>query len=129
MQPPSAESKIDLTPMLDVVFIMLIFFVVTATFVIEQGIDVNNSSDNQPPPPPDPNKPAILVDITANSRFVVNGSGVDVRLLGAQLKQLHAQDPQAPVIIRPHDEASTQSLIQAMDYAALAGVSDVKFAR
>ena len=65
------ESSIDLTPMLDVVFIMLIFFIVTATFIKEIGLDVNSPDPNKTPPPPDPDKKSIVVKITNRDRILI----------------------------------------------------------
>ncbi|MEZ5597670.1 MAG: biopolymer transporter ExbD [Pseudomonadales bacterium] len=65
------EQQINLTPMLDVVFIMLIFFIVTATFVKEVGIDINQPDNNQPVNP-DPNKKSIVVRITSRDRIIIS---------------------------------------------------------
>ena len=120
------ESSIDLTPMLDVVFIMLIFFIVTATFIKEIGLDVNSPDPNKTPPPPDPDKKSIVVKITNRDRILIAQRDVDFRSVRANIERLHAENPEAPVIIVPHKESSTGALIHIMDYARQAGVYDVK---
>lgn len=116
------ESPINLTPMLDVVFIMLIFFVVTATFVKEVGLDVS-----APPPSSaiSPERKSILVRIDSADRILIAGAQVDRRLVRAQLERLHAQQPEAGVVIRPHDEASTESIVAVFDAAGAANIGSV----
>ena len=125
-QQEEEESSIDLTPMLDVVFIMLIFFIVTATFVKEIGLDVNSPDPNKTPPPPDPDKKSIVVKITSRDRILVSQRDVDWRSVRANIERLHAENPEAPVVIVPHQESSTGALIHIMDSARQAGVYDVK---
>jgi len=122
------NSKVDLTPMLDVVFIMLIFFIVTATFIVETGLDVNCEEKNPPPDPPDPEKKSILVNITSNDRFLINGADVDVRLLRPQFERLSAQNAKAPVVVNPHELSSTEALVRVMDSASEAGITNIQFA-
>ena len=110
------ESSIDLTPMLDVVFIMLIFFIVTATFIKEIGLDVNSPDPNKTPPPPDPDKKSIVVKITNRDRILIAQRDVDFRSVRANIERLHV----------PHKESSTGALIHIMDSARQAGVYDVK---
>ena len=123
----SEESKINLTPMLDVVFIMLICFVVTATFVKEIGLDVNRP-DNKEPETVDPDKKSIVVRITNRDRILIMGQDVDVRSVRANIERMHAENPEAPVIIQPHPESTTNTMIQIMDSARQAGVYNVSLA-
>ena len=123
----SEESKINLTPMLDVVFIMLIFFIVTATFVKEIGLDVNRP-DNKEPETVDPDKKSIVVRITNRDRILIMGQDVDVRSVRANIERMHAENPEAPVIIQPHPESTTNTMIQIMDSARQAGVYNVSLA-
>jgi biopolymer transport protein ExbD len=120
------DSSIDLTPMLDVVFIMLIFFIVTATFIKEVGLDVNSPDPNKTPPPPDPEKKSIIVKINNRDRIFIAQRDVDWRSVRANIERLHAENPEAPVIIIPDADSSTGALIHIMDSARLAGVYDVK---
>ena len=121
------DNKINLTPMLDVVFIMLIFFIVTATFVKEVGLDVNQPEDDKPKTI-DPDKKTILVRITNRDRVVIAGRDVDIRSVRANVERLHAENPEAPVIIQPHPDSKTETMVHVMDTARLAGVQNVSLA-
>ncbi|MDE0349835.1 MAG: biopolymer transporter ExbD, partial [Gammaproteobacteria bacterium] len=115
------DEQINLTPMLDVVFIMLIFFIVTATFVKEVGLDVNQPEDDKPKTI-DPDKRSIVVRITSRDRIVIAQRDVDWRSVRANIERLHAENPEAPVIIQPHPDSRTESMIHVMDSARQAGV-------
>ncbi|MCP5179554.1 MAG: biopolymer transporter ExbD [Pseudomonadales bacterium] len=121
------EQQINLTPMLDVVFIMLIFFIVTATFVKEVGIDINQPDNNQPVNP-DPNKKSIVVRITSRDRIIIGQNDVDIRSVRANIERLHAENPEAPVVVDADPDSSTDSLIQVMDASRQAGVYNVSLA-
>ena len=111
------ESSIDLTPMLDVVFIMLIFFIVTATFIKEVGLDLNSPDPNKTPPPPDPDKQSIVVKISNRDRIIIAQRDVDWRSVRANIERLHAENPEAPVVVVPHADSSTGAFIPIMDSA------------
>jgi len=119
------ESEINITPMLDVVFIMLIFFIVTATFVKEAGIDVNR---------PDAatavkqEKANILIAIGANNDIWIDRRMVDIRSVRPNIERLHAENPQGSVVIQADKESKTNTLIQVMDAARQAGVYNVSIA-
>ncbi len=121
------DSKINLTPMLDVVFIMLIFFIVTATFVKEIGLDVNQP-DQDKPKTLDPDKKSIVVRITNRDRIIIAQRDVDWRAVRANIERLHAENPEAPVIIQPHPDSKTETMIHIFDSARLAGVYNVSLA-
>ena len=120
-------AQINLTPMLDVVFIMLIFFIVTATFVKEVGLDVNQPDDDKPKTI-DPDKRSIVVRITSRDRILVAQRDVDWRSVRANIERLHAENPEAPVIIQPHPESRTEVMVHVMDSARQAGVTNVSLA-
>ena len=113
-------EEIDLTPMLDVVFIMLIFFIVTATFVKEIGIDVNSPDKNQNVK--DADKQSIVVQITNRDRIRIRGRDIDFRAVRANIERLHAENPDAPVVVQPHPDSTTETMIHVMDSARQAGV-------
>ena len=125
-QEQQEEGEIDLTPMLDVVFIMLIFFIVTATFVKEIGLDVNSPDKNQNIK--DADKQSIVVQITSRDRIRIRGRDVDVRAVRANIERRHAENPEAPVVVQPHPESKTNTMIQVMDAARQAGVYNVSIA-
>ena len=124
--PQQEESEIDLTPMLDVVFIMLIFFIVTATFVKEIGLDVNSPDKNQNVK--DADKQSIVVQITNRDRIRIRNRDVDFRAVRANIERLHAENPDAPVVVQPHPESTTETMIHVMDSARQAGVYNVSIA-
>ncbi len=116
------DSKINLTPMLDVVFIMLIFFIVTATFVKEVGLDVNQPEDDKPKTV-DPDKKSIVVRITNRDRIIIAQRDVDIRSVRANIERLHAENPEAPVIIQPHPDATTKTIVHIIDSAQQTGAA------
>ncbi|MCH8256404.1 MAG: biopolymer transporter ExbD [Proteobacteria bacterium] len=120
------EQEIDLTPMLDVVFIMLIFFIVTATFVKEVGIDVNSPDKNQNIK--DADKQSIVIQITSRDRIRIRNRDVDLRSVRANIERLHAENPDAPVVVQPHPESTTEVMVHVMDAARQAGVYNVSIA-
>ena len=121
------SEAINLTPMLDVVFIMLIFFIVTATFVKEVGLDVNQPDEDKPKTV-DPNKKSIVVKITKRDRIQIAKRDIDRRAVRANIERLHAENPEAPVIIQPHPDSTTDLMIHIMDSARQAGVYNVSLA-
>ena len=122
----SDAEGINLTPMLDVVFIMLIFFIVTATFVKEVGIDVNPPDVDEPPT--NPEKRSIIVQISGHDRISIAHRQVDWRAVRANIERLHAEAPEAPVVIQSHPDSSTEALVHVMDQARLVGVDKVALA-
>ena len=119
-------EEIDLTPMLDVVFIMLSFFIVTATFVKEIGLDVNSPDKNQNVK--DADKQSIVVQITNRDRIRIRGRDVDFRAVRANIERLHAENPDAPVVVQPHPDSTTETMIHVMDSARQAGIYSVSIA-
>jgi biopolymer transport protein ExbD len=119
------EQEINITPMLDVVFIMLIFFIVTASFVKEAGIDVNKPEAQTAIAK---EKANILIAIDANGDIWIDRRNVDPRAVRANIERLHAENPQGTVVIQADGDAQTRVLVQVMDAARLAGVYDVAIA-
>ena len=119
------EAAIDMTPMLDVVFIMLIFFIVTASFVKEAGIDVNR---------PDAatavkkDRANILIAISDKGEIWINKRRIDERAVQANIERLYAENPQGSVVIQADKKATTEVLIKVMDASRSAGVFDVSIA-
>jgi len=126
-QHPEDEAEINITPMLDVVFIMLIFFIVTTSFVREKGLDISRpqQSDQQQV---DEDVGQILVEIDALSQIMVNKRPVDDRAVRANLEREHAQEPKAPLIIASHPDADTNSLVTVLDAANLIGIDNISVA-
>ena len=119
------ESEVNLTPMLDVVFIMLIFFIVTASFVKEAGIDVS-----RPPAATAERKERgnILVAITKDNQIWIDRRQVSPQALRANIERLHAENPQGSVVIQADEKSENGLLVRVMDAARLAGVGNVSLA-
>jgi len=119
------ESDVNLTPMLDVVFIMLIFFIVTASFVKEAGIDINRPNAATAERKEQGN---ILVAITENGQIWIDRRQIDPRALRANIERMHAENPQGTVVIQADKNSKNGLLVQVMDAARLAGVGNVSLA-
>ncbi len=119
------SSAINLTPMLDVVFIMLIFFIVTATFVKESGIDVTRPDAETAVKQ---NRVAILIAIRDNNEIWINRRKVDLASVRANVEKLHAENPQGGAVIQADRQAETGVLVEIMDQVRLAGVGAISIA-
>ena len=119
------ESEIDITPMLDVVFIMLIFFIVTASFVKESGIDVNRPDASTAEVKERGN---ILVAITDSNQVWIDRRQVDVRSVRANIERLRAENPEGAVVIQADKNSKNGLLVKVMDAARQAGVDNVSLA-
>jgi biopolymer transport protein ExbD len=117
------EANIDLTPMLDVVFIMLIFFIVTASFIKESGIQVTRPEPNQANNETENNN--IVFQVTANNEVWLDGRRIDIRSVRANVERLHAESPEAAVIIQAAPKATAKTYSSIADQAREAGVYDV----
>jgi biopolymer transport protein ExbD len=119
------EAQIDLTPMLDVVFIMLIFFIVTASFIKEAGIEVNRPEASTAEPKENVN---ILVAISATNEIWMDQRRIDVLAVRANIERLHAENPKGAVVIQADNESNTETVASVLDAAREAGVYDVSLA-
>jgi len=119
------DNEINMTPMLDVVFIMLIFFIVTASFVKESGIDVSRPGASTAERKERGN---ILVAISKTGQIWIDRRQVDVRAVRANIERMHAENPQGTVIIQADQDAKTGLLVKVMDAARQAGVAEVSLA-
>ena len=119
------ESDIDITPMMDVVFIMLIFFIVTATFVKESGIDVTRPDAQTATKQ---NRVGILVAINEYNEIWINRREVDINAVRANIERLHAENPQGGAVIQADKNAQTGTLVEVMDQIRLAGVQAISIA-
>ena len=121
----SEEASIDMTSMLDVVFIMLIFFIVTTSFVKESGIDVNRptaaSSDNK-------ESASILIAINELGDVWMDRRKVDVRSVRANIERMRAEMPEGSVVIQADKASKTGILVQVMDQVRLGGITNISVA-
>ena len=121
-QRPAEEADVDLTPMLDVVFILLIFFIVTSTFAQEETLGL------EPPPPPAPadqpppeQVPAILILIDESNLIRVNGRPTDIGSVRANIERVRAETPESQVIIQAHPRTKSGVIVLIRDAAYNAG--------
>ena len=120
------SEEINLTPMLDVVFIMLIFFIVTASFIKEAGIDVN-----RPDAPVTETKPEdanILVIINSNDEIWIDRRIIDPRAVRANIQRMHAENPKGSVVIQANKASTNKVLVWVMDSSRSAGVYNISIA-
>ena len=119
------SEEINLTPMLDVVFIMLIFFIVTATFIKEAGIQVDRpdtvTADSQ-------EDASILIAISANDAIWVDKQERDSRELRGIIERLHSENPKGSLVIQADENSTNETLIQILEAAKAAGVVNVAMA-
>ena len=120
-----SAAEINMTPLIDMVFILLIFFIVTTSFVNETGVDVNRPSAETAV-----NKELanIMVAITSSGQINIDGRVVDRRAVCANIERLHAENPEGSVIIIADKDVKTGLLIEVMDQARLAGIANVSIA-
>jgi biopolymer transport protein ExbD len=120
-----AVAEINMTPLIDMVFILLIFFIVTTSFVKETGVDVSRPSAKTAVKKERAN---ILISITPNGEVWMDKRQVDRRAVRANVERMHAENPEGSVIILADKEAKTGLLIEVMDQARLAGIANVSIA-
>ena len=119
------EATVDITPMLDVVFIMLIFFIVTATFVKLSGIEVDAPKASTAVVQ---EKANILIAIDVNNKVWINRREVDLRALRPNIERLHAENPKGIVVKQADKMSRNETLIKVMDASRRAGVYDIALA-
>ena len=119
------ENEINLTPMLDVVFIMLIFFIVTASFIKEAGIDVNRPEALRAEKQEDA---AILIAISEGDEIWIDRREIDPRAVRGHIERLHAENPKGSIVIQADKESTNEFLVIVMEAAKAAGVSNVAIA-
>ncbi|RZA05463.1 MAG: biopolymer transporter ExbD [Moraxellaceae bacterium] len=117
-------QEIDMAPLLDVVFILLIFFIVSTAFVRETGVDINKptavSSQTL-------QKSVYLIAITASRQVVYGGTTIGVQGVRATLMQLNQTNPR-PLVIQADKSVPTELLVSVMDQAKLAGITSINIA-
>lgn len=118
-------GAIDLTPMLDVVFIMLIFFIVTASFIKEAGIDVNRPDATTSLLKKNAN---ILVAISAENEIWIAKQQVDVRDIKTHIERLHAENPKGALVIQADNDAQIEYVTKVVEAAREVSVLDVSVA-
>jgi len=120
-----AIAEVNMTPLIDMVFILLIFFIVTTSFVKETGVDVSRPSAKTAVKKEHAN---ILIAIKPNGEVWMDKRQIDRRAVRANVERMHAENPEGSVIILADQESKTGLLIEVMDQARLAGVANVSIA-
>ncbi len=120
-----ATAAVDIAPLIDIVFILLIFFLVTTTFVGERGIEVTRPAAAharalQPE--------ALRVHITAAGRVFVDGAPIEAGGIAGRIGALLARQPGAAVIIVPDEQVSSKRLVEVVDAAKAGGATDIGLA-
>lgn len=113
------EAEVDMTPMLDIVFIMLIFFIVTTSFVKESGFDVNKPQAAQATKKPSAN---IFIAIDKNGRIHMEKRVVDIKRVRANVERMLAESPEAAVMIQGDIDAKHGIIVKVMDQVKAAGI-------
>jgi biopolymer transport protein ExbD len=119
------SEEINLTPMLDVVFIMLIFFIVTATFIKEAGIQVDRPKTFTAESQEDA---AILIAISASDEIWIDKQERDPRDVRGVIERLHAENPKGSIVIQADEESTNEMLVIVLEAAKGAGVTNVAIA-
>lgn len=116
---------INVIPLIDVMFFLVLFFVATSSFVRETGIDVNRPGAKSAAQQPHGN---IVISVTKGGEVWIDRRKVDIRALRANVERLSAENPGSSVVIAADEEAQTGILVQALDETRLAGVENVAIA-
>ena len=122
---PDEEAQIDLTPMLDVVFIMLIFFIVTATFIKQAGIEVTRpealTAEQKP-------TVSVLIAIGENGDIWIDKQKVDPTAVRAHIERLHSENPKGGLVVQADRGAKSEKLMAVLAAARAAGLTEVAIA-
>jgi biopolymer transport protein ExbD len=116
---------VNMSPLIDMVFLLLIFFVVTTSFVKETGIDVNRSTAATAEVT---ERGSIMIGVTGEGEIWLEGRKVDVRSVRGLVERALAEDPEAGVVVIADRESQTGDVVQVMDQCRLAGASNVSLA-
>jgi biopolymer transport protein ExbD len=119
---PSKGEDINMSPLIDMVFILLIFFIVTTVFVEETGVEITKP---EAATQMDLERNSILIAITANGNVVYGGREIGINGVRAQVRRLVQEDPRMPVIIQADESVPTRTLVRVLDEAKLGGAISV----
>jgi len=121
-----SSTGIDLAPMLDFVINLLIFFIITAVFVKESGLEVNRPTAFETPPDENDSE-SIQIQILDNGEIWVDNRPVDVRAVRANVERMSAVNPDSGVLILAQEEAPTGTLVEVVDQVHLGGIYNITF--
>ncbi len=121
----SGPAALNITPMIDMVFILLIFFAVNASFVKEAGVEIERPSARSAITQEQAN---IMIAVTVNGEVWIDRQRVDSRSVRGHVERLHAENPEGAVVILADDKSQTGLVIEVLDQVRLAGVENVAVA-
>lgn len=119
------NPEINMTPLIDMIFIILIFFIVTSSYVKEAGIDVNRPNAKTAVSQERAN---IMIAVTRDGEVWIDRTKVDPRVVRSHVARLHAEHPEGSVVVLADEESRTGLVVQVVDQARLAGVANVAVA-
>ncbi|MGU9977952.1 MAG: ExbD/TolR family protein [Candidatus Oxydemutatoraceae bacterium WSBS_2016_MAG_OTU14] len=119
------DVEINVTPLLDIVFIMLIFFIVTANFVKETGVDINRPSAKTASAQV---SATILIAVDSNNTIWINRRQVNIDSVRAYVERMHAETPQGGVVIQADKDSNNGTLVEIIDQIRLAGIEKIALA-
>jgi biopolymer transport protein ExbD len=119
------EAEIDMTPMLDIVFIMLIFFIVTASFVKEAGVSVTNPGAITATPRPDAN---VFIAVTKEGEVYIDNKNIDIEKLKVEIMRIKNETPEGSIVIQADKDSKAGVVMKVLDAAKSAGVKAVSVA-
>lgn len=114
-------SEINISPMIDMVFILLIFFIVTTVFVEESGFGVDRPNPVDQPEPQDEDKESVTILIDKNNQIFYNGEKIAIGSIRPKVSQVLQADKEAPVVVEAQDAANAGLVVSVMDEARLGG--------
>ena len=119
------DAEINMTPMLDIVFIMLIFFIVTAAFVKEAGVQVNRPEASHSFQKP---RTSILIAVTETDQVWINRRRVEIKALRMIIEKLHSENPRGTIVIQADQRAKAGLTLEVMDAIKQAGIQEITIA-
>ncbi|TLU64798.1 biopolymer transporter ExbD [Thalassotalea litorea] len=115
------EAEVDMTPMLDIVFIMLIFFIVTTSFVKESGLDVNRPKATKSQN--DSKQKSILVRVNEYGNIIINNRIVDEQRVEAYIESLLAENPTDTIVLDAHEDVTHETIVTVADQVKALGLN------
>ena len=116
------EIQINMSPMVDMTFLLLIFFIVTTTFVKESGVEVNRPIAS---PNPNPNQMNIVISVTKDGMIGIDGQAIDIRSVRSRMERFKSENPDGNVVITSDNESRFGVSIEVLDQVRLANIKNV----
>jgi biopolymer transport protein ExbD len=123
--PEEEDAAIDISPLIDCIFILLIFFIVTTTFVEETGVEVDKP---QAASASDLEKQSVMIAVTADGNIVYGGKGIGVSGVQPLVRRFVEKEADTPVIVQADEKAPAGLMVKVIDEAKLGGAMKVSIA-